>query len=322
MEGAVALIKQSDEGALVSHRFPTYVFNRDVAIPEFFKYLIPSKRLVYNLGIISPGGAGRNRVLDRNDFLDLQFVMPPVEEQKKIAEILSAWDRAIENLDKLIEAKERLKKGLMQKLLLGAVRFMEFKNVKQKAYALGASSKIISGGTPDTNNTSYWEGTTPWITSADIFGIHEITPRKHITKRAIEESATNLVPKNNVIMVTRVGLGKVAISKYDLCISQDCQGIIPNEEIFTSDFLAYYLSFVARRFIHKNQGTAIKGILKSDLEKLAITCGPLEEQKKIAKVLSCIDRDLACLNGSLEKLKSQKRGLAQKLLTGKIRVKI
>jgi type I restriction enzyme S subunit len=55
--------------------------------------------------------------------MHLQFIMPPVEEQKKIAKILSTWDRAIETLDKLIAAKTRLKKGLMQKLLTGEVRF-------------------------------------------------------------------------------------------------------------------------------------------------------------------------------------------------------
>ena len=64
-EGAIAIVKKGDTGALVSHRFPTYTFNRDNAIPEFFQYVILDKRFIYNLGVISPGGAGRNREIGR-----------------------------------------------------------------------------------------------------------------------------------------------------------------------------------------------------------------------------------------------------------------
>ena len=60
-EGAVAIAQECDEGALVSHRFPTYTFEKGGTSPEFFRYIILDKQFVYNLGVISPGGAGRNR---------------------------------------------------------------------------------------------------------------------------------------------------------------------------------------------------------------------------------------------------------------------
>ena len=131
-EGAVALVNKSDEGALVSHRFPTFVFDRSVVIPEYFRYLLSSKRFVYELGVISPGGAGRNRVLDRKDFMHLSFVMPPVEDQKKIAQILLTWDRAIEFLSKLINEKEAFKKGLMQKTFIAKGRKEKWHSCKLK----------------------------------------------------------------------------------------------------------------------------------------------------------------------------------------------
>ncbi|MCX5726855.1 MAG: restriction endonuclease subunit S, partial [Candidatus Saganbacteria bacterium] len=296
--------------------------DRNVVVPEFFRYLIPSKRFVYNLGIISPGGAGRNRVLDRKDFSHLQFIMPPVEEQKVIAEIISTWDCAIGTLGNLVDAKSRLEKGLMQKLLNGKMRFKEFKSDRRATHVLGDCCKIISGGTPSTKKQSYWNGTIPWITSADISGIHSITPKKYITKEGVKESATNLIPQNSIIIVTRVGLGKVAVNKYAMCISQDSQGIIPDNSIFNVNYLAYYLSLIAQRFIINNQGTAIKGILKSDLESLKIICGSINEQEKIAAILCLLNQCTELLITQQNALKMQKKGLMQKLITGKIRVKI
>ena len=125
-EGAIAIIKPKDHGALVSHRFPTYKFETGLVIPEFFKYVIIQDRFKYLLRVISPGGAGRNRVLNKTDFLKLEVEIPPLPEQQKIARILGTWDRAIDLTERLIETKERQKKGLMQQLLTGKVRFGEF----------------------------------------------------------------------------------------------------------------------------------------------------------------------------------------------------
>jgi len=121
-EGAIALVKKSDEIGLVSHRFPTYEFNKSIIIPEFFKQIIITKRFVHMLGLISPGGAGRNRVLDKKDLLRLEIEIPLLEEQTRIASVLSTSDREIELLKKKLEDLKKQKKGLMQKLLTGEIR--------------------------------------------------------------------------------------------------------------------------------------------------------------------------------------------------------
>jgi type I restriction enzyme S subunit len=121
-EGAIALVKKSDEGALVSHRFPTYTFNRLKVIPKYFKYVIQTKRFIHKLGLISPGGAGRNRVLSKGDFLKLTVLVPSLDEQRKIAGLLSTLDKEISLLENSLRAFETQKKGLMQKLLTGKIR--------------------------------------------------------------------------------------------------------------------------------------------------------------------------------------------------------
>lgn len=121
-EGAIAIVNECDDDALVSHRFPTYVFDKQKGISEYFRHIILQKRFVYELGLVSPGGAGRNRVLSKKDFLKIKVNIPTIEEQQKIASVLNAADKKIELLSDKLEALKNQKKGLMQKLLTGGIR--------------------------------------------------------------------------------------------------------------------------------------------------------------------------------------------------------
>jgi len=121
-EGAIALVGPDGDGALVSHRFPTYIFDTSKMLPEYFKHLMVTDRFFYELDLISPGGAGRNRVMNKGDFLKISVIVPGIEEQKKIAGVLGAFDNQIGLLKKYLEKLQKQKKGLMQKLLTGEIR--------------------------------------------------------------------------------------------------------------------------------------------------------------------------------------------------------
>jgi type I restriction enzyme S subunit len=121
-EGAVAIVPPEADGALVSHRFPTFTFRRGVSAPGYFRHVIRQKRFVHELGLVSPGGAGRNRVLSKSDFLRIRVELPSFEEQQRIAAVLNASDREIEALQKQLDALREQKRGLMQRLLTGEKR--------------------------------------------------------------------------------------------------------------------------------------------------------------------------------------------------------
>jgi type I restriction enzyme S subunit len=121
-EGAIAIAKKHDDGALVSHRFLTHIINADMLITNYLRYIILTKEFVHNLGLISPGGAGRNRVMSKKDFLNLTISIPYLQEQQKIASVLTNCDNEIELLKKDLEILKNQKKGLMQKLLTGKIR--------------------------------------------------------------------------------------------------------------------------------------------------------------------------------------------------------
>lgn len=121
-EGAIAIAEKQDEGALVSHRFPTYTFNEKSANSDYFKHFIKTQRFRFHLVLISPGGAGRNRVMSKKDFLKLEFKFPPLTEQTRIAAILNAADAELRQTEVYLEKLKTQKRGLMQQLLTGKVR--------------------------------------------------------------------------------------------------------------------------------------------------------------------------------------------------------
>ena len=148
-------------------------------------------------------------------------------------------------------------------------------------------SDILSGGTPSTKKEDYWNGDIPWITSADIVDLKTAKPRKYITEVAIRESATNLIKKGNIIVVTRVGLGKLFRNYFDVCISQDSQGLIVKNGI-NADFLVYMLKDRVENFKQTSQGSTIQGVTKRQLSEIQIPLPPLEVQKEIvAEIEGC-----------------------------------
>jgi len=121
-EGAIALVKEEDEKCYVSHRFPTYRIIQEKAEASFVRQLILSSRMKYDLSNISPGGAGRNRVLNKKDFLKMPIWIPDLKKQKNIGELLGTLDQEIDLLKQLADKYKTQKRGLMQKLLTGEWR--------------------------------------------------------------------------------------------------------------------------------------------------------------------------------------------------------
>lgn len=121
-EHAVAIAKEIDEGGLVSHRFPTYTFIKGKSEAAFFKFFILQSRFKYLLDLISPGGAGRNRVMSKKDFLKLEITIPNYNEQRAIAQVLNVADQEMKVNQIKLENLKKQKEGLMQQLLTGKTR--------------------------------------------------------------------------------------------------------------------------------------------------------------------------------------------------------
>ncbi len=179
--------------------------------------------------------------------------------------------------------------------------------------------KIIGGGTPSTLNNDFWKGNIPWISSSDINNYGNINIRKYISQKAIDNSATNIIPSGSVIVVTRVGLGKVALSDFDLCTSQDFQSIIVNNNFVINKYLKLCISNLIDRIINNCQGSTIKGITKDQISNLDLLLPKKVEQEKIAEILSTWDDGIETLEKLIKKKEIQHKALMKALLKGKIR---
>jgi type I restriction enzyme, S subunit len=179
---------------------------------------------------------------------------------------------------------------------------------------VGQVYDIVGGGTPSTSIPEYWEGEIPWISSADIYDVKDIRPRKKITKKAVEGSATHLVPANSIIVVTRVGLGKLAITKEPLCFSQDSQALIGNPDLVYPEYALNYLSKAVNIFKYQHRGTTIAGVTKKQLSELVFYLPPFNEQRRIVSKIDELFSDLDVGVSSLKKAKAELSRYRQSVL--------
>lgn len=121
-EGAAAITARQDAGCLVSHRFPTFTVNRKALSLEYFRHLIRTEPFRQLLALASPGGAGRNKTLNRNDLLKFEIHVPPLPEQTAVATALGALDRRLTLLDEYLQRLTVQRDALATELLTGRLR--------------------------------------------------------------------------------------------------------------------------------------------------------------------------------------------------------
>lgn len=172
----------------------------------------------------------------------------------------------------------------------------------------------LGGGTPKTNVQSYWNGNIPWIQSSDIENdqLINVIPKKHITRLAIKESSSKLIPRNSISIVTRVGVGKISLFDYEYSTSQDFLSLC---NLLTEKYFTTYLLYKKLEVIKRNlQGTSIKGITKDELLKNKVRFPiQIKEQASIGEFLLNLDNTITLLQRKINNLNKVKKGLLQKL---------
>ena len=181
---------------------------------------------------------------------------------------------------------------------------------------LGAvATRLVNGGTPPTEEQAYWTGGLPWITGADFTqsGVGEF--RRFVSEEAIKRTATNIVDKGSLLIVTRTGVGKLAIAPCDIAISQDITGVYPDRDQVDVEFLYHRMRQGVDDLRKLNQGTSINGIVRKDLISYPFELPPLNQQRRIANILSTVDQAIEQTETLITKQQRIKTGLMQDLLT-------
>jgi restriction endonuclease S subunit len=172
-EHAIAIANKDDQGLLVSHRFPTYEFKAG-QVPNFYKSVISQQFFKDMLKHISPGGAGRNRVLNQKDFLNLPCYVPPIAEQKKISEILAHCDKLIKLCEIKIDEYKRVKKTYLSKMFpkngsnVPEIRFPGFTGAWEQRKLEDAFDMTISNNTLSRAELNYEGGEVQSVHYGDV----------------------------------------------------------------------------------------------------------------------------------------------------------
>jgi len=151
------------------------------------------------------------------------------------------------------------------------------------------ASDTYGGGTPSTSNDEFWKGTIPWIQSSDLteHQVFGVTPRKFISNAAVLHSATKIVPENSLAIITRVGVGKLAVMPFSYTTSQDFFSL--SKLITDVKFTAYLLYKKLQGELNSVQGTSIKGITKDELLAKAVFVPERKEQEQIGTFFCKLD---------------------------------
>ena len=181
---------------------------------------------------------------------------------------------------------------------------------------------FLSGGTPATSRADYWKGEIPWITSKWLGDKLELTSgEKFVSEEAVKKTSTKIVPKDSIIFATRVGVGKVGINRINLAINQDLAGILIDNDKYDIKFLAYQLGTDSiQQYVEMNKrGATIKGITRDCLEQIRLNLPPLPEQKKIAHILSTVQRAIEAQERIIQTTTELKKATMHKLFTEGLR---
>lgn len=276
---------------------------------KFVAYALSTEK--YNNKLNSLNDSGAKAGLNLGSIRSFELTIPSKLEQTKIASFLSAVDEKISQLTQKHELLSQYKQGMMQKLFSQQIRFKaddgrEFGEWEEKK--LGEISKTFSGGTPQSSNKSFYEGSIPFIKSGEIS--QDIT-EQHINEIALQKSSAKLVNKGDLLYALYGATsGQVAISQIDGAINQAVLCI--RSTLNTQYLLNFFLlkkEEILSTYLQGGQGNLSAAILKEIY--IPIPC--MEEQTKIANFLSAIDQKIEVVAQQIEQAKTWKKGLLQQM---------
>ena len=321
------------EAALVDvdFEFSVYVSLTHIRMKEgydslFYTYLLNSDYYVHKAKqmVFRGGGVSNLNVKQVEDF---DMLVPPLYEQKKIADILATWDTAIALKQKLIEQQRERHRGLMQQLLSGAVRLPGFSAAWEEVRLadLGKTYNGLSGKKADDFGTGK-----PYIPYKTVFHDGKIDLQAVDYVSIGENEKQNKVKYGDIFFTTssetpfEVGMSSVLLTEVqEMYLNSFCFGFrLHNFDRLLPEFARFlFRSDAVRKQMYRlAQGSTRFNISKAEVIKLKVKLPTLEEQRRITDVLHRSHSVVKLLEQQVNALEQQKKGLMQLLLTGKVRV--
>jgi len=306
-------------------------FDHEIAVPNvfisfkfsdgnsagFYEQLFIGHYLDRYLRRIISSGARMDGLLNvgKRDFFDIKIPAPSKKEQEKIADFLTAVDEKIAKLEQKQASLEAYKRGVMQQIFSQKIRFTKPDGSNYpdwQAKKLGDISKVTGGGTPETSKQNYWGGDIAWLTPTEIKQKYIYDSKRKITQEGLDKSSAKILPIGTVIFTSRATVGDVAIARSEVTTNQGFQSLVPRGET-DSEFLYYWAVMNKKKFLRLSSGSTFPEISKTDMLRVSVDFPDLEEQQKIADLLSAIDSKIQLNNDIIQKAKQFKKSLLQRM---------
>ena len=286
------------------------------------------KNNLHKLKAANQGSSSGRENVSKYNFAKIKVdVVEDIEKQRKIAQILSAYDELMENNQKQIKLLEEAAQRLYKEWFVD-LRFPGYEDAEivdgmpagWEKKAIGDAFITVLGGTPSRAKASYWNGDIPWINSGEVNSLRIVKESEFITEEGLKKSSTKLMPKHTTVLaITGATLGQVSYTEIETCANQSVVGIIDEQK----KYFAYLYLFVSNNIwsmIGKATGGAQQHINKDIVNEYPIILPSEDTILKLNSVVEPMFSKMADLYSQNMKLVEARDRLLPKLMSGEIEV--
>ena len=315
--GNVAQIP-NDDLYILSQRTIAFEVKHDLIIEDFLATLLRSPKIFNELTSLSSGGTAKG--VSQKSLSNLKVCVPTsLEEQSAIGSFFRTLDDLLASYKNNLANHKSLKATMLSKMFPKAgqtvpeIRLDGFEGEWELLEINDLADDFQSGGTPKTNVQEYWDGDIPWIQSSDLETncLFEIKVQKSISEKGLKNSSAKIIPKDSIAVVTRVGVGKLAVMRHEYATSQDFLSLSNLKS--NIEFTAYLLYRLLQKEVNQLQGTSIKGITKVELLSKKVLIPSLPEQQAIGAYFSNLDNLINSYREKISQLETLKKKLLQEM---------
>ncbi|MHC1750579.1 MAG: restriction endonuclease subunit S [Cellulosilyticaceae bacterium] len=333
------LVKEDKDDVVFAHYFVRW--QPIIVDVKYIYYVLLSyhfDRFMYEhtLGSTQPN-------LKVTDLKRVPLPIPPLEEQKAIANILSSLDEKIELNNQMNKTLEEMAQALFKRWFVD----FEFPNEDGDPYKssggemveselgmipkrweiteLDTIGNIVAGGTPSTKNEEYYDGNIPWITPRDLSGYSKkfiSKGERSITELGLQKSSAKLMPKNTVLFSSRAPIGYVVISNCEVCTNQGFKSIVCDENKISYNYIYWLLKIEKEKIESVASGSTFKEVSGKTMKEYKIILPKKVVLDKFTNVTNSFDSLIKKNEVELDKLEEIRATLLPKLMSGEIRVNV
>ena len=313
--GKISLVPEEIEKGVFNQALIRLRVNKNTD-KEFFLQWMRSSEMQNKLTKANPASAMVNLV-PMSEVKEWDVIVPSLDEQSAIGYLFRTLDDLLASYKDNLANYRSLKTTMLSKMFpkagqtVSEIRSDGFEGEWELLEINDLADDFQSGGTPKTNVQEYWDGEIPWIQSSDLETdcLFKIKVQKSISEKGLKKSSAKIIPKDSIAVVTRVGVGKLAVMRHEYATSQDFLSLSNLKS--NIEFTAYLLYRLLQKEVTQLQGTSIKGITKVELLSKKVLIPSLLEQQAIGSYFSNLDQLITSYQEKITQLETLKKKLLQ-----------